>query len=161
LTIGDSPTLAELADRLTRVEDELAIMRLLAAYGPAVDAGESAAAAALWTEDGAYDVGGQSRVVGREELTALYDGQQHQGIIAGGSGHLTSSPTITLSQDTATAVAYSLVCRRAENGFFIWRLSANRWSLVRTAHGWRTKERMNRVLDGGIAARDLLREAVQ
>lgn len=161
MTISGDETLAELVSRLRRVEDELAITRLLAAYGPAVDAGESSAAAALWTEDGVYDVGGQSRVVGRAELTALYEGQQHQGIIDGGSGHITSSPVITLSGDTATAVAYSLVCRRSADGFFIWRLSANRWSLVRTADGWRTKERMNRVLDGGIAARDVLREGVK
>ncbi len=156
---GDNKTLTELMDRLQRVEDELAIMRLVATYGPAVDSGESDEAAALWTEDGAYDVGGQSRVVGREQLAALYNGPGHQEIIAGGAGHITSTPAITLSGDTATAVAHSLVCRRREDSFYIWRLSANRWTLVRTEQGWRMQERMNRVLDGGTAARDVLREA--
>jgi hypothetical protein len=62
--------LARLEQRLQRLEDELAITRLIASYGPLVDAGEADAVAGLWTEDGTYDVEGWS-MTGREDIRAL------------------------------------------------------------------------------------------
>jgi ketosteroid isomerase-like protein len=50
--------IAALEQRLRRVEDELAIGRLMASYGPLVDAGDADAVAGLWAEDGEYDVEG-------------------------------------------------------------------------------------------------------
>ena len=44
--------LALLEQRLRRAEDELAIARLMASYGPLVDAD---AVAGLWTDDGEYN----------------------------------------------------------------------------------------------------------
>jgi SnoaL-like domain len=51
--------IAALEQRLLRVEDELAIGRLMASYGPLVDAGDADAVAGLWAEDGEYDVEGR------------------------------------------------------------------------------------------------------
>ena len=51
-------TLAELEKRLQRIESERAIERLIASYGPLVDAGEADSTAALWATDGVYDVEG-------------------------------------------------------------------------------------------------------
>ena len=48
--------LAELEARLRRIEDEGAIERMIASYGPLVDAGEADAVAAMWAPDGVYDV---------------------------------------------------------------------------------------------------------
>ena len=48
--------LAELEARLRRIEDERAIERMIASYGPLVDAGEADAVAAMWAPDGVYDV---------------------------------------------------------------------------------------------------------
>jgi ketosteroid isomerase-like protein len=42
--------------RLRQLEDERDIARLIASYGPAVDAADSDAAANLWSEDGVYDI---------------------------------------------------------------------------------------------------------
>src|SRR4051794_8725662 len=50
-----TPELERLAARLQRVEDELAIRRLILSYGPAADAGETGRAGALWADDGEYD----------------------------------------------------------------------------------------------------------
>jgi hypothetical protein len=50
--------LAVLEQRLRRAEDELAIARLMASYGPLADAGDADAVAGLWAEDGEYDVDG-------------------------------------------------------------------------------------------------------
>ena len=44
--------LDRLEARVQALEDELAIIRLVASYGPLVDAGEADAVAALWAEDG-------------------------------------------------------------------------------------------------------------
>ncbi len=43
--------------RLAVLEDERDIARLIASYGPLVDAGDAEGAAALWTADGSYDTG--------------------------------------------------------------------------------------------------------
>ena len=156
----DDDLVAALERRLRRVEDELAILRVLSTYGPAVDSGASDAAAALWTEDGVYDVGGVARPRGRDELSALWEGDQHQGFVARGSAHLTAAPVVTLDGDLATAVGYSVVCLRDGDGYEVWRIAANRWRLTRTPEGWRIVERYNRVLDGTAEPRSVLREAL-
>ncbi|MGM7698941.1 nuclear transport factor 2 family protein [Microbacterium sp. A84] len=150
-----------LEQRLRSVEDHLAIMRLLATYGPAVDAGESKAAADLWTEDGVYDVGSVERVQGHAAIAELYEGAVHQDLIHRGSGHMTLHPQVTVDGDTAVAIAHSLVCRRDQDSFTVWRVSANHWTLRRTSSGWRIVERFNRVLDGSVDSHDVLRSAVR
>lgn len=152
---------AALQTRLRAVEDELEIMRLLSTYGPAVDSGSCRAASELWVSDGVYDVGAVSRVEGRDAIETLFEGDQHQGIIAGGSAHVTPPPAIRVDGDDAVAIGYSLVLLREADGFRAWRASANRWTLRRTEAGWRIVERYNRVLDGSRGARDVLRQAVR
>ena len=46
------PAVAALARRVQALEDELAIHKVIARYGPAVDAGDGAGAAAVFTDDG-------------------------------------------------------------------------------------------------------------
>jgi hypothetical protein len=48
--MAEEARLAGLETRLRAVEDELAIMRLLSSYGPAVDSGSAAEAAAQWVD---------------------------------------------------------------------------------------------------------------
>jgi hypothetical protein len=149
--------LAKLEARLRRVEDELEIVRLLAAYGPAVDSGSSRVAAELWSDAGVYDIGGVARPAGHDELAAVYDGPQHQEIIGGGAAHLTGPPVVTVDGDRASAVAHSFVFRKDGDHFLLWRAAANRWTFTRTPAGWRIDERYNRPLDGSAEARDVLR----
>ena len=153
--------LAALESRLQAAEDQLEIIRLLTTYGPAVDSGSSQAAAALWTEDGAYDIGGMHRAEGHANIAALYDGEGHQGLIHQGSSHLTATPRITLHGDTAEAVAYSFVVLKGEKDWGIWRASANRWKLKRTAAGWRIVERFNRTLNGSEESHAILRSGAK
>lgn len=141
--------------RLQKVEDMLAIYQLLSAYGPAVDRGDAEATAALWVEDGSYDWGGAIEE-GCAGLKAMVKGERHQGIIAGGAGHVLSPPHITISGDRATALCYSRLYRREGESYVLARLSANRWELMRTGLGWRVKSRINRLLDGSPGARALL-----
>jgi hypothetical protein len=142
---------AALEARVRVLEDHVAILNLLAAYGPAVDAGRSTAAARLWTEDGVYDVGGLLRTQGHSDLTALYEAELHQRLIHQGCAHLTAPPQIRVDGDSANAVAHSFIVLRnpdGEDGYRVWRASANHWRLARTPVGWRIIERFNRVLDG-------------
>jgi len=62
--------IGELAARLRRLEDERDITRLIASYGPAVDAGDSDAAARRWAADGTYDVDGWL-MEGRADVRAM------------------------------------------------------------------------------------------
>lgn len=156
--------LAATEARLRVAEDHLEITRLLTSYGPAVDSCASHEAARLWASEGAYDVGGIHRVTGREAIAKLYQGPHHVGMTQQGSSHLTATPRITVDGDRAEAVAYSFVVLHGggvEQRFWIWRASANHWTLARTAEGWRIVERFNRVLDGSPESHDVLRRGVE
>jgi hypothetical protein len=152
--------LAALEARLRVAEDQLEIIRLLNTYGPAVDSGESRSAARLWVEGGTYNVGGVGPVSGHDKLAAIYDGDGHQKIIHDGTSHLTATPRITVNGDKAEAVAYSFVVLKRGSEWYIWRASANHWTLTRTPQGWRIVERYNRVLDGSEDSHETLRRGL-
>ena len=112
--------------------------------------------AALWTADGSYDFGG-APLAGRDAVAGLVDLDTHKAYVAAGSSHALTAPRITLDGDRAVAVNCSQVFVRDERGWRADRTSANRWDLIRTADGWRVARRVNRMLDGTQAARDLYR----
>ena len=144
-------------DRLQRLEDIDAIRALIARYGPLADAGISKELAALWTEDGTYEVGNFGTAKGREEIAALIDSETHRGLMAQGCAHILPSPSITLNGDRATATGYSIVLRKVGDAWEAWRVSANRWELERQSDGeWLAAKRINQLLDGSEAARALL-----
>jgi ketosteroid isomerase-like protein len=149
--------LALLEQRLRRAEDELAIARLMASYGPLVDAGAADAVAALWAEDGEYAVDGW-QMRGRADVAEMVRSPAHQGLISGGSAHFLGPVRVDVDGDEAVAVCESIVVRRNEdgNGYRVWRAGANHVTLRRTAAGWQIVKRTTRALDGSPAARDLL-----
>lgn len=147
--------LAALETRQRALEDELAIIRLIASYGPAVDTRNAAATAALWAEDGSYDFGGP-RLDGAEAVGALVDLDSHRAFVAQGCAHVLSLPVVTLDGDEATAICYSQVMVAEEGGWRAVRVSANRIELARGAGDWRITTRETRLLDGSEAARALL-----
>ncbi|MEY4721529.1 MAG: hypothetical protein RIQ46_1254 [Pseudomonadota bacterium] len=93
---------------------------------------------------------------GREAIAGLIDGPTHRALMADGCAHLLGPVAIALDGDRATARGHSVVFRHTGQGFEAFRVSANRWDLVRTADGWRVRHRENAVLDGTGAARALL-----
>lgn len=142
--------MAELEARLRRLEDAEAIRTLIARYGPLADAGEAQAVAALWAEDGEYDIGGFGTRRGREEIAGAIDAPFHRQLMAEGCAHVLTPPAIDLDGDLAIAINHSFVARRDgdSDGWRVWRVSANRWELLRTAEGWRVARRVNRPIDG-------------
>ncbi|MEV0466425.1 nuclear transport factor 2 family protein [Nocardia tengchongensis] len=146
---------AALEARLLRVEDELAVTRLIASYGPLVDAGAAAEVAEMWTEDGEYDVEGW-HMRDRGQVRAMVESTAHQSLIAAGSAHFLGPAAVTVDGDTATAVCESLLVRHRDGEFFVWRAGANLFELTRTSAGWQIVRRVTRVLDGSDTARGLL-----
>jgi ketosteroid isomerase-like protein len=152
--------LAALEQRLRRVEDELAIGRLMASYGPLVDAGDADGVAGLWAEDGEYDVEGW-HMRSRAEVAEMVRSTAHQGLIGGGSAHFLGPVCVEVDGETAVAGCESILVRRNDDGsgYRVWRAGANHVTLRRTAAGWRIAKRTSRALDGSAEARDLLAAA--
>ena len=148
------PTVEE---RLSALEDREAIRNLIASYGPLADSGNADAVAALWVKDGSYAVGGMAEAKGRAAIAALIDGDTHRALMAAGCAHLLGPVAIDLDGDRAVARGHSVVFRNTPSGFEVWRVSANRWELVRTDDGWRVERRVNTPLDGSEVAQALLR----
>jgi ketosteroid isomerase-like protein len=147
--------LARLEQRLQSVEDQLAITQLIASYGPLVDAGDADAVAALWSEDGTYDVEGW-QMSSRADVRAMVLSDGHQHLIAGGCAHFLGPASVHVDGDEAVAVCESVLVRHREDGFSVRRAGANHFRLRREPDGWRIAHRTTRALDGSAEARGLL-----
>ena len=143
-------------DRIQRLEDGEAIRNLIASYGPLADAGDAKGIAALWTEGGSYGVGDFGEAKGSQQIAMLIDSDRHQNLMQQGCGHILTSPHISLDGDKATATNHSVVFLNMGDSHQAWRVSANRWQLVRTADGWRVQHRENRPLTGDERSQKLL-----
>ncbi|WP_433220532.1 nuclear transport factor 2 family protein [Dactylosporangium sp. CS-047395] len=154
-------TVAQLQRRVGELEDRLALMQLLATYGPAVDSGAAEPAAGLWTDDGVYDVDPEV-LRGRAAIAGMVTGEGHQRLIRAGAAHLQGLPHLQVDGDRAVATAYSQLVLRDEatDGFRVWRTGVNRWEFTRTPGGWQVTHRTNRQLNGAAEARELLYQAV-
>lgn len=145
----------DLAARLRRLEDERDICRLIATYGPAVDAGDPDATAGLWAADGVYDVEGW-RMTSRADVHAMVASPSHQNLVAGGCCHFLGPCVVTVTHDAAVAVCESLVLIRDGDGYRVWRATANHFALRRSHGQWQIATRTSRVLDGDPHAHSLL-----
>ena len=108
---ASSPTLEQ---RLQRVEDELAIRRVLVDYAATQDARDYAGYAALFAQDGEW-VNGKTVHKGREAihkmLVDLY-GAPPPGFVNSESFHITSNAEIDVNGDRATARSRHLLVMR-------------------------------------------------
>ncbi len=152
---GTDDRLVALEARIRLLEDQFAIHRLVNSWGPAVDTGDSRAAAELFADDGVLE-SDLSRLVGPDAVAAMVESDGQQSLIRDGCAHVQAFPLVAIDGDSATATGYSRVYRYRDGALEIWRVSANRWELRRTPDGWRVTRRVNHVIDGGPEARDLL-----
>jgi hypothetical protein len=155
----DDDRLAVLERRLQRLEDEVAVLRLVNSWGPAVDTGSSEAAAALWHEDGVLE-SDLSHLQGPGAVFAMVESDGQQALITQGCAHVQSAPIVRIDGDEAQAVTYSQVYLHSDDGHAVWRVSANLWEFARTPVGWRVTRRANRVIDGSTEAHEILVRAL-
>ena len=154
--------LTELEARVRRLEDESAITKLVMSYGPAADAGLTSFAGQLWLEDGVYDWDADGEPhQGSAGVDAMLQGDGHQGLIGRGVAHFAGPLLIDVDGDRATALNYSLIMRREEDRYFLWRVSAVRWDVERVDSRWRIRRRTNRLLDETGAGRELFGDTLR
>lgn len=159
-----------LEERIREIEDRLEIYNLIASHPPSADTGSRAHVATAWTADGTFDRGAQFGGPQKQSSNAGgIDNPEHMRAIGQGLAHFSGLPYLRITGDTAFAISYLqiLVPDRVGpafevpnhgkgSGFHIHRVSANRWDFVRTAEGWKIKERRLRPLDGNDEAREIL-----
>jgi hypothetical protein len=146
----------DLHRRLQRLEDEREIARLIASYGPSVDAGNAGSAADLWAADGTYDVE-DWQMESRDAVHAMVSSKFHQDLVANGCCHFLGPCVVTVSGDTAVALCESLVLLRRDNVYIVWRATANHFELNRIDGEWKIAARTSRLLNGKPEAHGLLR----
>lgn len=156
-----SQRLIDLERRLQHIEDERAIERLIASYGPLVDAGDADATAALWCDDGVYDVENWL-MQGRDDIAAMVRSPGHQELINGGCVHFLGPAVVTIDGDDAVAVCASTLLVKRESGYQVARGGANYFHLRRGSEvSWRIVKRITRRLDGTAESRTLLADGVR
>ncbi len=115
---AQTPSLKEIAARLQRVEDELAIRRVLVDYAATQDARDYAGYAALFAKQGEW-VNGASVYKGPEAiqkmLVGIY-GTPPPGYVNAESYHITSNPEVNVDGDRATARSRHLLIMRGPEG---------------------------------------------
>lgn len=160
MTVDDQTPdrLAALEERVRTLEDHLAIQRLINSWGPAVDSGDSAAAAALFTDDCILE-SDLSYLVTPRAISAMVDGEGHQALIREGSAHIPASPVVRVEGDRATAVGYTNVFLHTPDAYVVWRVSANLWEFRRTSDGWRMARRTTQVIGNGGQGQKILGSA--
>lgn len=147
--------------RLQRLEDEHDIAKLIASYGPSVDAGDADRTAQLWADDGTYDVENW-QMRGRTAVHDMVSSNAHQKLIAGGCSHFLGPAVVTVTGDAAVAVCESLVVVREPDdaeraaGYRVWRAAANHFVLQRIGGRWQITARTSRLLNGDPHAHTLL-----
>jgi hypothetical protein len=159
-------------ERLQLLEDQLAIYQLMMTYGPCVDSGSAGETAELWTSEGEYDAGTQV-MRGRQEISAMVLGPQHQSFVHNGCAHLISPPLVTIDGDEAVAICYGQLLLQDDNDdriggvwpgggrpYRVQRITANRWEFERGDEGWRVRSRVNRPLDGSDDGHQMFRQAL-
>src|SRR5262245_47991127 len=80
--------------RVRQLEDELAIGRLIASYGPAVDSCDGEAVADLWGEGGTYELEGWG--YDKTTMHKVVESELHLRYVAAGSAHVMTLPRVTV-----------------------------------------------------------------
>ena len=112
----------------------------------------------FFTEDAVYDVD-IGRMDGREAIRTMVRGERHQSMV-GHCAHQIGPAVVELrGTDRAVATGYSRVYLETRAGIHIYRVSFNRWELVKEEGEWRIAHRTTRVL-GNAEAQALFRTAL-
>jgi hypothetical protein len=147
--------------RLQRIEDQLAIISMIARYGIAADCMNMRAITEIWPADGSYEVADWGDFIGHDGLRRLFGGDFQQKLMQAGSAHVASPPLIALDGDQAQAANYGMILQSGDEDVSIARLTAARWNMERREGRWATRVRRNEPVNGGDGARDPLADSAR
>jgi len=155
-------TVADLAARVRRLEDEREITRVLTRYGFAVDLGDADATAALYTDDTVIDLGPTSQFHGTAGARQLVLDDRHQAIV-GRCAHTMGPFVIDIDVDGDRAVATGYVRVYVSDADMrnprLWRIGYTRLDLRRAGSTWRIAVRRSDSV-GADAGAGLLRDGL-
>ena len=151
--------LEDLSKRLALLEDELAIIRLIASYGPLVDSGSSTAAPALFADGGVYDVD-VGQLDGPQAIQRMLEGDLHRQCLSGGIAHAMGLPWVRIDGDRAVATNTTQIFLREDETYRPWRIAQNVWRLARQDGEWKVSHRTNRLIGPDGKAMRSLREVL-
>jgi hypothetical protein len=161
--VDDDERMARLEQRISRLEDQIAIYQLLATYGPSADSGSDDVVRAIYDVDGTYD-SGLERYEGADGVADMIATLPlHRQVMAEGSSHVVTMPVVRIDGDRAYAVCHGQLHRYDKDAdqFRIWRSSGVQLEFVRTEDGWRFARRVNRLLDGSEESHAHLRAGLR
>jgi hypothetical protein len=142
--IDAASELAELRERLGRLEDERAIVATMQRYSESLDYGDNNGWAATFTSDGFFDVRRRGEPMfshtGTEQLAAF--AATHTSAPAVYHKHFLSTPAIDLEQDRATARTYFTMLHENEAGPIVLVFGRYLDTLVRHEGRWLFSERI-------------------
>jgi uncharacterized protein (TIGR02246 family) len=144
LAIAPEPAAAQTASleaRIRQLEDKEQIAQLLIDYGRHLDSRDLAAYAALFAEDGEW-VGGFGTVKGRASIRAFMQKSLGAGPNRGGSYHVMSNFSITVSGDTGAAWSRWTFVTPGERGALIAQAGRYDDTFVREKGVWKFKRRV-------------------
>jgi hypothetical protein len=150
--------LAALESRVRELEDTIAILQVVAGYGPSVDGGAAREAGLLWTQDSWYDTDSSPAASVPHGRAGIEGAAKRFLEDPAGLAHISHLPIIKVDGDRATAVNHSNTFHQEGDGeeFRLGRVSSNRWDLVRVDGKWQVERRVNRLLNGSRESKDLL-----
>jgi hypothetical protein len=152
-----------LEQRISQLEDQIAIYQLLATYGPSADSGSDDVVRDLYTVDGTYDSGLEAFAGADAVGDMIASLPLHRQVMAEGSSHVVTMPVVRIEGDRAYAVCHGQLQRfdKEADQFRIWRSSGVQLEFLRTPQGWRFARRSNRLLDGSPESHAHLRAGLR
>ncbi len=161
-------------DRLTAIEDRLAIYTLIASHPPSADTAFADYTRSVYLDDGVFDRGPTLEGArGVDAISAFTLKPEHEEAIRGGLAHFVGLPLIDLWGDEAIVTSYLQIIqldREAaprdlpnhgpSHGYRIHRVVVNRWHLVKRGAAWWVQSRTLLPVDGSAAPRQLLTDGL-
>lgn len=161
---------AALEERLSVIENKLAIYELIASHPPSADTAYADYTASVYVHDGVFDRGpGLEGATGIDEIASFITTPAHEQAIRQGLAHFCSLPLIDLHGDEAVVTSYLLLLhidadgdnRELPNhgvspGYRVHRVVVNRWELALSEGRWKIRRRTLLPADGTDAPRELL-----
>jgi SnoaL-like domain len=144
--------IAELRAEVRFLKDHLEITQLLMMHPLAIDACEAEFWMSNWTEDSVFDrtadpnkhSGNYQGTYGKPTMLEEINSPELAALRRSGFMHLSTSPSVLVEGDQASATSYTQLMALKEQGYQVWRIVVNRWEFRRESGRWLISKRASR-----------------